>query len=858
VELDPDPHRPLGLTGRTAAALVAAAVLVGVVGFLLVANQRSARTLRENLLRQRAQQVQLQAVTVAHLLSSAVEDLRNLAESREVAAFHENRDLGMSMEYGLALSLVPIRERLVALSTQPRRQGQPAFSRLALLDAGGAVLADSAGSGAVPWPGPIPPDAAGVELSPDGQELVAVLGYRFKGREVGGLVGWLRPGPVTWALATAADSGVTRLLDPRGRPWLAQAAPGRPEPWSEIRPPPPDGQMVEVVSSGGEAVLAVRVPVPGHPFSLLLVDRAKALLGGLSPAQSTASLSAAVLLVLGAALLAIFLSTKAMVLRARLEESIRRESEVEEKHRALEREVAERQRLEKSRALLAQAVDQAGEAIAVNDATGRFEYVNPAFERITGWKAEEINEQQLARVAPEVLEGEVGGSLRAALRDRRAWKGELPWRRRDGVAVHLDLVVSPVHDAAGAVVSFVTVARDVTEEQRLREQLRHSQKLEAVGQLAGGVAHDFNNLLAVIIGFVGSAQEALPAQHPARQDLDEVVKAGRRAADLVRQLLAFGRRQAMSLEVMDLDSAVAGVEKMLRRLIREDIELVTRPGAATPWVTMDRGQLEQVLVNLVVNARDAMPAGGRLTLTTGVVSLSEQEARRYPEGAPGAWVRLRVEDTGTGMDEETLSHLFEPYFTTKEVGKGTGLGLSMVHGIVHQSHGFIDVVSRPGAGSIIEIYLPAAEAPVVGAPAPASPPPVRIAGRPGETVLVVEDDPQLLELLRGQLGVAGFTVLVAADGQRALELASRHRGRIDVLLSDVVMPNLGGPELAERFKALQPEGLVVFMSGYADQAADPKGLIQAAAAFVQKPQGLEGLPALLRQLLDAPHRAARS
>jgi len=843
----PSPRRG----GRTLVAMAAVAGLVAVVGFLLVANHRSARTLRDDVLRQRAQRVQLQAVAVGHLIDSAQETLLNLADSREVAAFHENRALGMSMEYGLALSLVPIRERLVALTAQLHHGGPPTFSRVTLLDSSGAVLADSAEPGGADPLQPGDPGQPGVRLSADGRQLQLVLGCRFKAREAGWLVGWLRPEPIQAALAPSTDLDAARLLDEGRRPWLGPTPAAAPEPWPELAALPADGRMVELQPPGGEAVLAVRLQVPGQPLWLLQVDRAGALLGGLSPAQSAASLSAAVLLVLGAALAALFLNTKALVLQARLEESLRRETEVAEKHRTLEREVAERQRLEKSRALLARAVDQAGEAIAVTDASGVFEYVNPAFVRITGWGADEIRGQRVGQAAPGLLAGPDGQALRAAVRLDSAWKGEVPTHRRDGQPLDLELVVSPVHDAGGATVSFVTVARDVTEERRLREQLRHAQRLEAVGTLAGGVAHDFNNLLAVINGYAASGRRELPDDHPVRQDLDEILRAGQRAADLVRQLLAFGRRQAMSLQVVDLDEAVAGVEKMLRRLIREDIELVRSRGSAAPWVELDPGQLEQVLVNLVVNARDAMPGGGRITVSTATLTLSELEARRHPEGGPGDWVRLRVQDSGTGMDAETLRHVFEPYFTTKPVGKGTGLGLSMIYGIVRQSRGFIEAASTPGHGSTFDIYFPAAGAPPAAAPAPARDGGAAGAGRPGETILVAEDEPQLLRLLRDRLTREGFTVLTAGHGLQALEVATQHAGRIDVLLSDVVMPHLSGPDLADRFRALRPDGLVVFMSGHADEALDPEGRIQRAAAFVQKPLGLDGLPALLRTLLDA-------
>jgi PAS domain S-box-containing protein len=690
----------------------------------------------------------------------------------------------------------------------------------------------------------------GVRLSDAGRDLQVVLPDWFKGRRVGWFLAWLRPGPIEEALSPASDPGTARLLDGQGNPWVGAEPAPDPAGWAEVAALPADGRMVELRPLRGDAVLAVRVLVPGQPFSVLQVDHAQALLGGFTPVQSALSLSTAVLLVLGGALVALFLNTKALLLRTRLEEALRRETEVGEKNLALEREVAERLRVEKSRALLARAVDQAGEAIAVADASGVFEYVNPAFEQITGWAAAEICGRKAADASPDLFEGTAGRELRAALRLSKAWKGGIPLHRRDGEPLDLELVVSPVHDAQGQVVSFVTAARDVTEERRLLEQLRHSQRLEAVGNLAGGVAHDFNNLLSVINGYAATARDDLPEDHPVREDLDDILRAGKRAADLVRQLLAFGRRQPMALEVVDLDAAVVEIEKMLRRLIREDIELVNAPGATTPWVTIEPGQLEQVLVNLVVNARDAMPRGGRITVSTASVTLSGQEAR-VPGGEPGSWVRLRVEDNGVGMEEETLRHVFEPYFTTKEMGKGTGLGLSVIYGIVRRCRGFIDVKSRVGVGSTFDIYLPAAGAPRMHEPVRPEQAPCPTAGRPGETVLVAEDEPQLLELLRNKLTAQGFAVLAAANGKQALELAERHRGRIDVLLSDVVMPQMSGPALAERFRALRPEGLVVFMSGYAE---DRDGQIRGADAFVQKPLGLDTVHSLLRSLLDAGHR----
>jgi PAS domain S-box-containing protein len=834
---------------RVVASVVAGLALVVVVGFLVVANYRSARTLRENLLSQRAQQAQLRAAAVGLLLAGAQERLANLADSREVAAFHENRDLGMSMEYGLALSLVPIHERLVALATRPSHGAPPAFERVVMFAEDGEVLSDSADGRAEPpvrpGPGEVP-----LRISKDGRQLVMIVRHPFKGNAAGALVGWLRPLPIQAALGPISGSWGARLIDEAGHAWLGPDGDAGAAGWPGLAPLDPDGQVVEQQRPSGETVVAARARIPGQPLWLVQVDRAEALLGRLSPTASATSLSAAVLLVLAVAVLALFLNVKALVLQARLQESLRREREVEEKHQALEREVAARQRLEQAQAQLARAVDQADEAIAVTDATGRLSYVNPAFERITLWPSSEILGRRAVEAWPPAFEGAAGQALRAAVRQDQPWKGELLARRRDGAALVLELVVSPVHDAAGTTVSLVTVARDLSEERRLVDQLRHAQKLEAVGTLASGVAHDFNNLLAVIRGNAVSVRQELGERHPSREDVDEILRAAQRAADLTRQLLTFGRQQAMAPEVVDLDATIQDVEKMLRRLIREDIELETSLGPGRLRVRIDPGQLEQVLMNLVVNARDAIRGVGRITLSTAAVTLGAEEAQRHAGATPGDWARLRVEDDGDGMDQETMRHLFEPFFTTKEVGKGTGLGLSVVYGIVRQSHGFIEVESERGKGAAFTIWLPAAGGSPLGEAAQPSEPLAAGAGRTGETVLVVEDEPQLLRLLRARLAEEGFEVLTAADGQAALEVAARHQGRIDVLLTDVVMPRLSGPELAERFVAARPGALVVFMSGHADEGADPRGRIRRAAAFVQKPEGLDDVAGLLRRLLD--------
>jgi two-component system cell cycle sensor histidine kinase/response regulator CckA len=414
--------------------------------------------------------------------------------------------------------------------------------------------------------------------------------------------------------------------------------------------------------------------------------------------------------------------------------------------------------------------------------------------------------------------------------------------------VEAQVIVSPVRDASGAVTTYVALARDVTEERRERDNRRHLQKLEAIGTLAGGVAHDFNNLLTAINGDAGLALESAPPGSPLREDLEEIRRAGARAAELTRQLLAFGRRQVMKPEELDLNAVVTGVERMLRRLIGEDVTLETRLHDGLWRTRVDRGQIEQVIVNLAVNARDAMPSGGTARIETRNVTLDAREARALPEGAPGDYVLIEVADTGTGMDAATLARAFEPFFTTKGPGKGTGLGLAMVYGIVRQSRGFVGLRSAPGRGTVVHVYLPRYEAAGEMAPAPRAP----VASGPevrGGTVLVAEDEEQVRRLLANRLGAEGFRVLTAADGREALEVAGRHPGRIDVLLSDVVMPRLSGPDLARGLRAVHPETAVVFLTGHAEEAVERQGEIGGAAAFFEKPPDLDDLAATLRRLV---------
>jgi PAS domain S-box-containing protein len=474
-----------------------------------------------------------------------------------------------------------------------------------------------------------------------------------------------------------------------------------------------------------------------------------------------------------------------------------------------------------------------------------FAAVNDAAVRLYGYTREEflgmtIKDIRPASDVPALLE-----SLAAP--PGRGNDSDTVWRhvKKDGTLIDVAIVSSPI-DFLGHPARLV-LATDVSEQRRLEAQLLQSQKMEAVGRLAGGVAHDFNNLLGVITGYVGLLGRVLaPEDSVARNRLDQIRKAAERATALTRQLLAFSRREVIEPKVLDLNEIVRDVEKMLLRLIGEDVQLTTKLEADLGHVRADRGQIDQVMVNLAVNARDAMPNGGQLIIETANTFLDEQYARSHPDVSPGPYVVLTVSDTGHGMDAATRSHIFEPFFTTKPEGEGTGLGLATVFGIAKQSGGHIDVYSEPGQGATFKFYLPR-----VGDEVEAE----AVAEAPGrrqgtETLLLVEDAEALRSMIHEILEDAGYEVLEAADPREALVRAEQNRGRLDLVLTDVIMPGMYGPDLVKAVQAMDPGIGAVFMSGYTNEAVSRQGVLQPGTRFIQKPFTSEALLDAIREALD--------
>jgi PAS domain S-box-containing protein len=509
-------------------------------------------------------------------------------------------------------------------------------------------------------------------------------------------------------------------------------------------------------------------------------------------------------------------------------------------------DVTEHREAEEARVRLAAVVEQSAESIVITGLDGAIEYVNPAFEQLTGYTREELSGQMPSVLKSDKHPAEFYQSVWASVRGGEPWSGSITATRKDGTMFHAAAVVFPVRGADGDVVNYVAGMHDVTHEQQIEDQLRQAQKMEIAGRLAGGVAHDFNNLITVITGraqLLLRNEGVTPAQ---RRDIELIRETANHAAALTRQLLAFSRKQAIVPRVLDLNTIVEHMKKMLRRLIGEDLELVIAPGAALGRVKADPGQIEQVVLNLVVNARDAMPEGGRITVTTANVSLADDFARLRVDLPPGDYVTLSVSDTGCGMDAETQAHVFEPFFTTK-ADKGTGLGLSTVYGIVKQSEGDIVIESELGAGAIFKLFLPRVEG-----VADDQTPGARVnLPRGTETVLVAEDEDAVRGVARELLSLCGYTVLEARNGREGLVIAREHQGPIHLLLTDVVMPLMSGTELAQQLSALRPAIKILFMSGYTDDTVALRRIAEGEIPLLEKPFTTEALARQVRTALDA-------
>lgn len=510
--------------------------------------------------------------------------------------------------------------------------------------------------------------------------------------------------------------------------------------------------------------------------------------------------------------------------------------------------VALRRRAERQNLRLAAAVQEATEIILMLDARGNVLYVNPAFTQLTGRTLAEARQPDFLRATLHVTDDFAG--IQETLRRQKSWAGRSTCTHPEGRVLELSLVASAVPAATEAEVSYLIMGRDVTRENRLEQQLRNSQKMEAVGLLAGGVAHDFNNLLQIIGGHTHLALDPQSNPTEQRECLEQVLEASDRAAQLTRQLLAFGRRQSLQREDIDLNRVIGNLLKMLRRVIGEHLSVEFTPCRGLENIYADRGQMEQVLLNLCVNARDAMPGGGRLMIAVENANLTQAFCDAHPWARPGHYVLLRAADTGCGMDQKTLARIFEPFFTTKRKDQGNGLGLAVVHGIIEQHGGFIHVYSEPGSGTSFQIYLPVAERKPA---APAERGPVDNALVQPAVILLVEDEPAVRDLATRVLRKKGHTVFTASNGAEAVQMFTEHAPLIQLIVMDVVMPLLNGPEAYARISAIRPGVPIIYCSGYSADVLRSGFELNTDEPLLQKPyEPGQLLARIARSLAQAP------
>ena len=535
-----------------------------------------------------------------------------------------------------------------------------------------------------------------------------------------------------------------------------------------------------------------------------------------------------------------------ITLRKRAEEALR---ESEERYKDLY-EVSKR-----GEDLYRTLLDSSPDAVVVYDIMGRCQYVNDSFTRTFGWTLDEVQSKRV----PFLPNAERDSSLaliQSVIQDGVPCHGfETKRYTKDGNLLDVAVSASRYHDHDGRPVGMLVVLSDITERKRLEEQLRQSAKMEAIGRLAGGVAHDFNNLLTAIIGYSDLLEQNMCDEDPGKEKVVQINRAAQHAASLTRQLLAFSRKQVLEVKVLGLNEIIAQVENMLHRLIGEQIDFVTCFSPSLGKVRADPGQIEQVLMNLAVNARDAMPRGGKLTIATANAIPAHESSQSHDDVQPGAYVMFSVTDTGIGMDSETALRVFDPFFTTKAQGSSAGLGLSTVYGIVKQHGGHVDVASRLGEGTTFKVYLPRVEETSESiervSQAPLQP-------RGEETILVVEDEDVVRELACEALQTLGYRTLNASDPEEALTLCDTYKGKIQLLLTDVVLPQMDGKSLFDRISATMPHIKVLYMSGYTDDAIVRHGVLTAGVHFLQKPFTMDGLAIKVREVLDSSVLSSRS
>ena len=498
---------------------------------------------------------------------------------------------------------------------------------------------------------------------------------------------------------------------------------------------------------------------------------------------------------------------------------------------------------------LARAVEQSADLVMITDRQGTIEYVNPAFETLTGYSRDEAVGRHSRMLKSGQHDQEFYEHLWSTILSGEVFRGAIADRKKNGEIFFLEKTITPVRDAANEIVHFISNDRDVTDRKRLESQLLQVQRMDAIGAFAGGIAHDFNNLLMVISAYSELTLEALSSDHPLRGNVDEILQASRRATELTRQLLAFSRKPPNTIQLLDFNAVVGGLGHVLPRLAGNNVHLQVVLGPHLKSAMADPSQLEQIVLNLVGNARDAMPNGGELKIETSMVRVDESYVQQHASASPGEYVLLTIADSGEGIAPEHMSHIFEPFYTTKPSGKGTGLGLATTYNAVKHCGGFIWVYSERGLGTTFKLYFPCAKQTANGLVESAA------ITKGTETILLVEDDAAVRKSERDFLTASGYRVLEAANPESALEIAKLNAGAIHLMITDVILPNIAGPQLAEQVIAMNPQMKLLFVSGYAESNVLRRGLVKAQSNFLEKPFSGKMLAEKIRQIVGPAQKA---
>ncbi len=872
--LDTNPRRFVKLYWLLGAMLV---ILSGSMAYLLVRVYHTSGSLVEASRQSFAHHNKTHLSILEEYFEKRISDAETLLNSRALHAYYHNKGLKMSLEYGLAVAVAEIRDEFERFQRNVRARNLPVFQQITFVDAMDmSFVAETESSSNSGWidtnllekiPEMSEPSTAFGVTETDTDLAVFILRkFTYKDQVKGYLLMRLDARTIQAQIQRQSipqSNQFHGIADSRGT-WVVGPQELLGKPVLEILGVSPTLLVGSpVIESHNHGLKPADTPlaisggkIPLSPFHLVSVAPTSKYLG-----EHSGSLWGMVfaVLILGLAIMAsvIFKGLKEQsIIYGQLEEArdtldVRvkeRTTELAETNLRLQTEIDQRQRTERIQRLLSTAVEQAAEGIMITDGSGNIEYVNPAFEEITGYTEDEAIGQNARILQSGYHDQTFYRELWGTIERGEAWRGRLVNRRKDGTLYREEAVISPVKDPTGRIVNYVAVKRDRTVEIELQQQLFWAQKMEGIGTLAGGIAHDFNNLLQVVLG-----RSEIMLKHKKEGEADyagiqQIYQAGKRGAELVKSLLTFSRKVEPNLCPLNLNQEILEFQALISRAIPKTIKIDLRLNGDLESAQADSSQIGQILMNLAVNARDAMPDGGTLTIATDNVELDQEYCRRNLGAKAGRYVLLTVSDSGHGMDKETLAHIFEPFFTTKEAGKGTGLGLATVYGIVKQHQGYIVCYSEPELGTSFKIYLPAVRS---AKPFKSPETETNIVGG-SETILVADDDESVLRLTRELLECYGYDVITATNGKEALKVYQSHGDSISLTILDSIMPEMDGNQSSAAILQLNPKAKILIASGYLGNGASDGTPACAVKGFVEKPYVTSEFLKMVRDILDEP------